>query len=122
MIAGIFDLTGILGDIMSYARLAGVGLATFYLASAFNMLAKLFSEELFPNMVPGVAGVIIGSIIGIGILIFGHMLNLVLSVVTGFIHSLRLCFVEFLFKFYEGGGREYSPFKLKKRISAPILT
>lgn len=115
MISGIFDLTGILGDIMSYARLAGVGLATFYLASAFNMLAELFS-----NMMPGVAGAIIGSIIGIGILIFGHMLNLVLSVVTGFIHSLRLCFVEFLFKFYEGGGREYSPFKLKKRISAPI--
>lgn len=115
MIAGIFDLTGILGDIMSYARLAGVGLATFYLASAFNMLAELFS-----NMIPGVAGAIIGTTIGIGILIFGHMLNLVLSVVTGFIHSLRLCFVEFLFKFYEGGGREYSPFKLKKRISAPI--
>jgi len=117
VIAGVFDLTGILGDIMSYARLAGVGLATLYLASAFNMLAELFS-----NMMPGVAGAIIGSIIGIGILIFGHMLNLVLSVVTGFIHSLRLCFVEFLFKFYEGGGREYSPFKLKKRISAPILT
>ncbi len=117
MIAGVFDLTGILGDIMSYARLAGVGLATFYLASAFNMLAELFS-----NLLPGTAGAIIGTIIGIGILIFGHLLNLVLSVVTGFIHSLRLCFVEFLFKFYEGGGREYSPFKLKKRISAPMLT
>jgi V/A-type H+-transporting ATPase subunit I len=115
MIAGIFDLTGILGDIMSYTRLAGVGLATFYLASSFNALA-----ELFYNMIPGVAGAIIGGLIGIGILIFGHTLNLVLGVITAFIHSLRLCFVEFLFKFYEGGGREYSPFKLKKRISAPI--
>lgn len=115
MISGIFDLTGILGDIMSYTRLAGVGLATFYLASSFNALA-----ELFYNMIPGVAGAIIGGLIGIGILIFGHTLNLVLGVITAFIHSLRLCFVEFLFKFYEGGGREYSPFKLKKRISAPI--
>jgi V/A-type H+-transporting ATPase subunit I len=115
MIAGIFDLTGVLGDIMSYARLAGVGLATFYLASAFNMLAELFS-----SLLPGTVGAIIGSIIGIGILIFGHLINLVLGVITGFIHSLRLCFVEFLFKFYEGGGREYSPFKLKKRISTPI--
>lgn len=115
MIAGIFDLTGILGDIMSYTRLAGVGLATFYLASSFNALA-----ELFYNMIPGVTGAIIGGLIGIGILIFGHTLNLILGVITAFIHSLRLCFVEFLFKFYEGGGREYSPFKLKKRISAPI--
>jgi len=117
VITGVFDLTGILGDIMSYARLAGVGLATLYLALAFNTLAELFS-----NMIPGIAGAIIGGILGIGILIFGHMLNMVLSVITGFVHSLRLCFVEFLFKFYEGGGREYSPFILKKRISAPILT
>jgi V/A-type H+-transporting ATPase subunit I len=117
VISGIFDLTGILGDIMSYARLAGVGLATLYLASAFNTLAELFS-----NLLPGGAGAIIGVIIGIGILVFGHMLNLVLGIITGFIHSLRLCFVEFMFKFYEGGGREYSPFKLKKRVSAPIQT
>jgi len=117
MVAGVFDLTGILGDIMSYARLAGVGLATFYLASAFNMLA-----EVSRGIIPGVVGLILGSIVGIVILILGHMLNLVLSVITGFIHSLRLCFVEFLFKFYEGGGREYSPFKLKKRISVPMST
>jgi len=117
MITGIFDLTGILGDIMSYCRLAGVGLATFYLASAFNMLA-----EVSRGIIPGVVGLILGGILGIVILIFGHLLNLVLSVITGFVHSLRLCFVEFLFKFYEGGGREYSPFKLKKRISVPMST
>jgi V/A-type H+-transporting ATPase subunit I len=117
IITGIFDLTGILGDVMSYARLAGVGLATLYLALAFNMLAKLFA-----NSMPGVAGAIIGGILGIVVIIFGHILNLVLSVITGFVHSLRLCFVEFLLKFYKGGGREYSPFKLKKRISAPVAT
>jgi len=113
----LFDVTGLLGDVMSYCRLAGVGLATFYLASTFNMLAGLFGE-----MIPGMTGVIIGGIMGVLIIVFGHTLNLVLTAITGFIHSLRLCFVEFLFKFYEGGGGEYSPFKLKKRISAPITT
>ncbi len=111
----LFDVTGILGDIMSYCRLAGVGLAAFYLASCFNMLAGLVF-----NMMPGVAGAIIGGIIGIVILVFGHTINVALGAITGFIHSLRLCFVEFLFKFYEGGGREYSPFKLKKRIPVAI--
>ena len=111
----LFDITGILGDIMSYCRLAGVGLATFYLASCFNMMAGLFS-----NMIPGVAGVVIGGIIGILILVFGHIINMALSAITGFIHSLRLCFVEFLFKFYEGGGREYSPFKLRTRTAVVI--
>jgi len=111
----LFDLTGILGDIMSYARLAGVGLATFYLASSFNMLAVVFSD-----MIPGLFGLIIGVIIAIVVLILGHGINLVLSGLTGFVHSLRLCFVEFLTKFYEGGGREYSPFKLKTRAYVPV--
>jgi len=113
----IFDLTGILGDVMSYCRLAGVGLATFYLGASFNMLAEVFS-----GIFPGGFGLILGSIVAILILIAGHMINLSLGMITGVIHSLRLCFVEFLFKFYEGGGRQYSPFKLKKRISAPVTT
>jgi V/A-type H+-transporting ATPase subunit I len=107
----LFDVTGILGDVMSYARLAGVGLATFYLAYAFNLMASLLH-----GMVPaGVFRLIVGSLIFILVLLFGHLLNLVLSAITCFVHSLRLCFVEFLFKFFEGGGRAYSPFHLKAR-------
>ena len=111
----LFDITGLLGDIMSYCRIAGVGLATYYLAFCFNLLASLFS-----SMVPGVVGSIIGSFITVIILLLGHALNLILSGLTGFVHSLRLCFVEFLFKFFEGGGREYSPFKLRARASVVI--
>ena len=59
---------------------------------------------------------------GMIILIIGHMVNLLLGVLTGFIHSLRLCFVEFLLKFYEGGGTEYSPFKLRTRMSVVVGT
>jgi len=109
----IFDLTGLLGDVMSYARLAGVGLASFYLASSFNMLAQLFS-----GMIPGVIGVIIGAVLAVVVLVFGHLINLALSGIGCFVHSLRLCFVEFLSKFYEGGGEAYSPFRLKMR---PVL-
>jgi V/A-type H+/Na+-transporting ATPase subunit I len=107
----LFDITGILGDIMSYCRLAGVGLATFYLASCFNMIAGLI-YEMMPT---GIVRIIGGGLLAVIILMIGHMINLVLSGITCFVHSLRLCFVEFLFKFYEGGGREYSPFCLKHR-------
>jgi len=113
----LFDITGLLGDIMSYTRIAGVGLATFYLASAFNMLARLFSD-IIP--IPGIAGVIGGVILAIVILLIGHLINLLLSLITGFVHSLRLCFVEFLIKFYEGGGIRYSPFRLRKRTSVLV--
>jgi V/A-type H+-transporting ATPase subunit I len=108
----IFDLTGLLGDVMSYARLAGVGMATFYLASTFNMLTGTFGD-----LFGGPVGTVIGAIIGLLFFVFGHAINLLLGGITGFIHSLRLCFVEFLFKFYEGGGYQYKPFKIKKRVT-----
>ncbi len=107
----IFDITGILGDVMSYARLAGVGLATYFLAYCFNMMSVLIADM----MPAGFVRIVLGSIIMLFILLFGHILNLVLSSITCFVHSLRLCFVEFLFKFYEGGGRQYSPLRLRRR-------
>jgi V/A-type H+-transporting ATPase subunit I len=113
----LFDVTGLLGDIMSYSRIAGVGLATFYLAAAFNMLARLFSGFV---PIAGVAGVVGGAVLAIIILLIGHLINMLLSLITGFIHSLRLCFVEFLIKFYEGGGVQYSPFRLRKRPSVLV--
>jgi len=107
----LFDVTGLLGDVMSYARLAGVGLATYYLAYCFNLMAGLLSDM----MPAGIVLAIVGTLIFILVLLVGHVLNLALSGITCFVHSLRLCFVEFLFKFYEGGGRAYSPFRFSAR-------
>ena len=113
----LFDVTGILGDVMSYARLAGVGLATYYLAYCFNLIAEL----LYEMMPAGAVQLIVGGLMFILVLLLGHVLNLALSAITCFVHSLRLCFVEFLFKFYEGGGRVYSPFRLRPRpVSAKV--
>lgn len=115
----IFDLTGILGDVMSYSRLAGVGLATFYLASSFNLLSNWVSATV-SSVVPGVIGTALALIIGIILLVLFHVFNLLLSSLAAFIHSLRLCFVEFLLKFYEGGGRAYDPFHLKLRKEVTV--
>jgi V/A-type H+-transporting ATPase subunit I len=116
ILGGVYSLsevTGILGDVMSYCRLAGVGLATFYLASSFNLMAT----EL-PDVIPGAIGVVAGPVLAVLILLVGHVVNATLAGIACFVHSLRLCFVEFLLKFYEGSGREYSPFRLKGR---PVL-
>ncbi len=108
----LFDITGLLGDVMSYCRLAGVGLATFYLATSFNLMARVVSD-MIPAGPANLLNIIVGGLILIVILIIGHVINLVLSGITCFVHSLRLCFVEFLLKFYEGGGKKYSPLQLR---------
>lgn len=110
----VFDISGLFGDVISYSRLAGVGLASFYLGYSFNLILRLF-----PKIFPGAIGVIIGTLVGVILFVIGHVLNVVLCGLGGFVHSLRLCFVEFLTKFYSGGGREYSPFRLKRRAVEP---
>jgi len=112
----VFDISGLFGDIISYSRLAGVGLASFYLGHTFNLILILF-----PKIFPGVVGAAIGVIAGVILFVVGHALNVVLGGLGGFVHSLRLCFVEFLTKFYDGGGRDYSPFRLKIRTEASAL-
>jgi V/A-type H+-transporting ATPase subunit I len=115
----LFDITGLLGDVMSYCRLAGVGLATYYLAFCFNLMAPLL-RDMIPAGPAGIVHLVLGSLVFILILFVGHVINLLLAGISCFVHSLRLCFVEFLFKFYEGGGRQYSPFRLRKRTLVPV--
>lgn len=111
----IFNLTGLLGDVLSYSRLAGVGLATIYLASSFNTMASMAYSALLSMFNENIAGVIIGGIVALLIAGFGHLINTALSAIGAFIHSLRLCFVEFLTKFYEGTGYAFEPLRIVVR-------
>lgn len=92
-------LTGSFGDILSYLRLFALGLATGIIAGVVNTMAGM------------VWGSFIGKVMAIGILVGGHIFNLVINALGGFIHTARLQFVEFFTKFYEGGGEEFQPFK-----------
>ncbi len=94
VIMGPIEFIGLIGNVLSYLRIAAIGLASVYLAKVANDVA-------------GIAGNII---VGIIIALLIHSLNLVLGAFSPTIHSLRLHYVEFFRKFYEGGGRPYTPF------------
>ncbi|PIN86733.1 hypothetical protein COV19_03285 [Candidatus Woesearchaeota archaeon CG10_big_fil_rev_8_21_14_0_10_44_13] len=96
---GIVELPSIFSQTLSYARLMAVGLASVILAVVINDL----SGELFHA---GIGGIIGGTIL----LVVGHVINIGLGLISPFLHSLRLHYVEFFTKFYHGGGMRYVPF------------
>ncbi|MCC6033373.1 MAG: hypothetical protein LM561_04755 [Desulfurococcaceae archaeon] len=107
----IFNITGLLGDVLSYSRIAGLGIATYVMAVNFNKLS-LSVYEYFSSLAPLVGGVL-GLVLMLVVAIFMNMFNIVFGTIGGFVHSMRLCFVEFLPKWYDGNGREFTPFTLK---------
>lgn len=104
---GFFDITGYVGDWLSYARLLALGLATAGMALAFNVVSQLLGD-----MIP-----FIGLLVTVLLLFVLHLVNLAISGLGAGVHSLRLQYVEFFNRFYEGGGHEFSPFKIKRKYT-----
>ncbi len=79
------DVTKLFGNTLSYMRLFALGLAGASLALTFNKLAV----EVY-HALPG-----LGLLCSILILLLGHSLNIVLCLISGVLHGLRLNFIEF---------------------------
>ena len=101
----LYGLTGLIGDLLSYARLFGLGIATGAIAAVMNQLA---------GMVVAGAGPVVGTPLAILVIIFGHTFNLLLGILGSTVHSARLHFVEAFKSFFEGGGTLYKPFRIER--------
>lgn len=112
MLMWIFQVTGLLGDVLSYVRLAGVGLATLYMALSFNYMVDMVIGIFAGNY-------LLGFLASLPVIFITQILVFVLAQLGAFVHSLRLCILEFLTKFYEGIGREYSPLKV---VRSEVIT
>ena len=99
--SGLYNLYGISGyvaDVVSYTRLMALAVSGGSIASAFNMLV---------GFLPPVAR----FTAGIFLIVALQGLNIFLSFLGAYVHGLRLQFVEFFGKFYDGGGHALKPFK-----------
>ncbi|MDY6964772.1 MAG: V-type ATP synthase subunit I [Halobacteriota archaeon] len=103
---GLFDVTGYIGNLLSYTRILALCLSTGGIALTFNLLAGMAGGIRF-----------IGPVL-MGLILFGgHLFNLAMNGLGSFVHSLRLHYVEFFGQFYEGGGTKFAPFEIKREIT-----
>jgi V/A-type H+-transporting ATPase subunit I len=137
VLIGVLESLSVLSDALSYTRIAAVLLAKAGMAFVVNLLffgvyvtgegshaawhfglghmphvgdtyhGHEVTSIMFPGLVhSGIAGLLGGLLI----LVIGHLLVLALGITSAGLQAVRLEYVEFFGKFYDGGGEEYEPF------------
>ena len=98
-LGALYGITGYISDILSYARLLALGLATGVIANVVNLLGSMLGT--------GFKGCIAMIIVGV----IGHVFNMAINALGSFVHASRLQYIEFFGKFYEDGGEPFDPFR-----------
>jgi vacuolar-type H+-ATPase subunit I/STV1 len=97
---GLYGLVQLGADLVSFTRIIAIGLTGGVIAAIVNLIAGMLYDGFGP---------VFGLIAAVILLIVGHTFNFVLSLFGAYINPLRLTYVEFLPKFFEGRGIEFKP-------------
>jgi V/A-type H+-transporting ATPase subunit I len=100
-VMSLYNVTGYLGDVLSYSRLLALGLGSAAVGMVINLLANLVSGVPY-----------IGVLLGILIFVLGHVFSIAVNILGAFVHSLRLQYVEFFGKFYDASGEDFAPLSM----------
>ncbi len=100
----ILELPGLMSNVLSYSRLAAIGMSKAGLALAFNTMA-------FVTI--GTDG--IALIFAIIVFVLGVLMVFILAIISAGMHGIRLHFVELFGKFFEGGGAQFNPLKIVRK-------
>ncbi len=103
-LGALYGVTSWISDLLSYMRLFGMGLATGVIGMVINQLVGMI-------MGSGIIGIIIGSVIFVG----AHLFNAAINILGAYVHACRLQYIEFFGKFYQEGGKNFTPLKFSPR-------
>ncbi|MCW7073017.1 MAG: hypothetical protein OCU20_03860 [Methanophagales archaeon] len=97
-----------LANTVSYGRILALALCHAALIEVFIIFTFMCLKMPVP---------VLGPVMAALVFLLGTALVIVLEAIMAGIHTIRLHFYEWFTKFYEGGGHEFSPFKLRVRGS-----
>ncbi len=98
-LGALYGITGWVSDLLSYIRLFGMGLATGVIGMVINILVGMVAGG------GGIVGLLFAAIVFVG----GHLFNAGINIFGAYVHSCRLQYIEFFGKFYEDGGKPFTP-------------
>jgi len=104
----IMEIAGVLANMVSYARLAGIGVAKAATATAFNLM-------IIPLLMGGEP---LWLVLGAVFLFLAQTLVFFLGAISAGIQAIRLNWVEFFIKFFKGNGTVFQPFGAKSTTEA----
>ncbi len=108
-VGSLYGITSYMSDILSYSRILALMLSSAVVGMVMNMLAGMVMNT----------GSVLSAIITIpfSVLIYlvGHVFNIVMSLLSAYVHASRLQYIEFYGKFYEGGGYAFQPLSLQTK-------
>ena len=97
-VMSLYNVTGYLGDVLSYSRLLALGLGSAAVGMVINLLAKLVADVPY-----------VGIVLAVLLFVVGHLFSIAVNLLGAFIHPLRLQYVEFFGKFYDAAGHDFAP-------------
>lgn len=93
----LYGAVNYVADLLSYSRILALGLAASVIAQVINTMGTMGGPS------------VMGFIVMVLVFIVGHLLNLVINVLGTFVHTSRLQYIEFFGKFFEDGGKPFTP-------------
>ncbi|WP_461463122.1 V-type ATP synthase subunit I [Methanobrevibacter sp.] len=106
---GMMDVFSYMGDLLSFARLLALCLATGGVAMTVNIITNMCN-----TMIPiPIVGLILAIIVFIG----GHFVNWLFQTLGATVNALRLNYVEFFAQFYQGGKNKFEAFKAQRKFT-----
>ncbi len=105
-VIGLIEVPSLASNILSYARILAVGIASV-------VVAELINSFLTPKPEQGLL-----LIVFVPLFLGLHLFNLALGMFEALVQGARLNYVEFFSKFYEGGGEKFRPFSHASTVNA----
>ena len=108
----LYGATGYIGDFASFTRVTALMLSGAYIGFSFNLIGRMImgivgsDASVWEALGQGQVNIFM-FIIAMVLLVFLHLFNLFLSALSAYVHSMRLIYVEYFGKFYQGGGKRF---------------